>query len=156
MAACVAPACSIPFALPPCVCATCMQLHPLIEMYCRWELEVDCTNFEALMVRFNYMAELESNKLGRSLLFMVRDDEDGLHMYAQHDHRDAPPFPIANPFDVVRERLAAVDLAFYGLHPHVHVVLGFIKKCTIVRMLVVIFGWYFHYIKLCPFQSWYQ
>ena len=83
-------------------------------MYCRWKLEVDCSNFEALMVRFNYTAELESNKLGRSLLFMVHDDEDGLHMYAQRDHRDAPPYPIVNPFDVVRERLAVVDLTFHG------------------------------------------
>lgn len=86
-----------------------MQLLPLVEMYCTWELEEDCTNLEALMVRFDYVAELESHELGCLLLFMVRHDEDGLHMYSQCD---APPNPIANPFDAVKERLAASDLAF--------------------------------------------
>ena len=53
---------------------TCVQLLPLVEMYLKWELEnctkeEDCTNLRALMLRFDSETELESNELGRSLLF---------------------------------------------------------------------------------------
>ena len=55
-----------------------MQLLPLVEMYCRWELEEDCSNLEALLLRFDSEAELESHELGCALLHMVRDDGGGL------------------------------------------------------------------------------
>jgi len=61
-----------------------MQLLPLVEMYCRWELLEDCSNLEALMWRFDSEAELESNDLGRALLFMIRNDEDGLPASMPH------------------------------------------------------------------------
>jgi hypothetical protein len=34
------------------VCTTCVQLLPLIEMYCKWELQDDCNNLWELMLRF--------------------------------------------------------------------------------------------------------
>ena len=57
--------------------ATCMQLLPLVEMYCKWELEEDCLDLRALMSRFDSEEEIESHALGQSLLFMVRDDAIG-------------------------------------------------------------------------------
>jgi hypothetical protein len=55
-----------------------MQLLPLIEMYCKWELQEDCSNLGELMRRFDDEAELQSHDLGRSMLEMVRDDDVGL------------------------------------------------------------------------------
>ena len=95
--------------------ATCMQLLPLVEMYCKWELEEDCTDLCALMVRFDSEVELESHELGRSLLFMVRDDAAGLDILPRSD----PLESVANPFDVIRERLAAAGHAICGLHQQV-------------------------------------
>ena len=59
---------------------TCMQLLPLVEMYCKWELEEDCSNLRELMLRFDSEAELETHELGRSLLHMLRDDDIGLRV----------------------------------------------------------------------------
>ena len=95
---------------------TCMQLLPLVEMYCKWELEEDCTSLWALMVRFDNELELESHELGRSLLFMVRDETTSLHVLPQV----LPPVPITSPFDIVKERLAAAGLAIQSLHHQVH------------------------------------
>ena len=92
-----------------------MQLLPLLEMYCKWELQEDCTNLWALMVRFDSEVELESHELGRSLLFMVRDDADGIDILPAR----VPIVPKANPFDVVRERLSAVGHAIRVMHKHV-------------------------------------
>ena len=89
-----------------------MQLLPLVEMYCKWELEEDCTSLRALMLRFDSESELECHELGRSLLFMVRDDDVGAESLPQR----APILPTANPFDVVRERLAAADMAIQALN----------------------------------------
>ena len=50
-------------------------------MFCKWELQEDCTNLRALMLRFDSEEELDSHELGRSLLFMVRNEDvdvDGL------------------------------------------------------------------------------
>lgn len=128
---------------PHSIRTTCMQLLPLVEMYCRWELEEDCSNLEALMERFDSVAELESHDLGRSLLFMVRDEEDGLRTYSQRRHGEASPNPNANPFDVVRARLAAVDLAFQALQPQVHIVVVCIQRCAVARKNNFVFGWHF-------------
>ena len=92
-----------------------MQLLPLVEMFCKWELEEDCTDLWALMVRFDSEVELESHELGRSLLFMVRDDAAGLDILPV----SAPVVVVANPFDVVRERLSAAANAIRGLHQQV-------------------------------------
>ena len=95
---------------------TCMQLLPLVEMYCKWELQEDCSDLGALMLRFDSESELQSHELGRSLLFMIRNDDTGLPILQRQDSVGIP----VNPFDVIRERLAAVDLAINDLRPHVH------------------------------------
>lgn len=67
------------------------------------------------MLRFDSDVVLESHELGRSLLFMVGHDDVGFDSLPH-----LPPIePRINPFDVVRERLAAVDLALHGLQPQV-------------------------------------
>ena len=100
-----------------------MQLLPILEMYCRWELEEDCTDLESLMFRFDSKEELESHELGRSLLYMVRDVETEFDNYPRH----ARAVERANPFEDIRHRLAAVDAAIHGLHAQVLEVLAF--KC---------------------------
>ena len=102
---------------------TCMQLLPLVEMYCKWVLEEDCTNLHGLMCRFDSELELESHELGRSLLFMIRDDDVGLISTPL----PAPVQVVDNPFNDVRERLAAAAMAIRELHPQ-------------VPMLVLLFG----------------
>lgn len=93
-----------------------MRLLPLLEMFCKWKLQDDCTNLRALMARFDSESDLQSTELGRSLLAMIQDDDDGLYNLPHLATIDSP----VNPFSVVRERLASVDLAMRGLHPYVH------------------------------------
>ena len=95
---------------------TCIQLLPLVEMYCKYELGEDCTSLWALMVRFDSELELESHELGRSLLFMLRDDATTLDILPQSFH----VVPMSNSFDAVRERLAVAGLAIRSLHQQVH------------------------------------
>lgn len=92
-----------------------MQLLPLVEMFCKWELQEDCTDLWALMIRFDSEVALESHELGRSLLFMVRDDANGLDILPGN----IPRVVTSNPFDVVRERLAAAGHAIRSLHQQV-------------------------------------
>lgn len=95
--------------------ATCMQILPLVEMYCRWVLEEDCSNLHDLMTRFDSEVELEAHELGRSLLFMIRHDDMGFEGLPR---RDAPEASI-NPFADIRKRLAAVNSSIRDLHPQV-------------------------------------
>ena len=90
-------------------------------MYCKWELEEDCNNLRALMLRFDSEADLETHELGRSLLLMLRSDGAGLELLPQRMHVDRPP----NPFEAIRSRLAAVDLAFRGLQAQVQLAVIF-------------------------------
>jgi hypothetical protein len=94
---------------------TCMQLLPLVEMYCRWELQEDCSDLEALMHRYDSEIELETHKLGRSLLLMLRNDDVRFDCLARRVDIKAH----ANPIDVVRERLAATAMAIEDLHMQV-------------------------------------
>ena len=96
-----------------------MHLLPLVEMYCKWELQEDCTSLRDLMHRFDSEVELESHELGRSLLFMVREDVELFESLPQHE----PLLPQYNPFDLVRERLAAAALAIQDVQQHVHVLM---------------------------------
>ena len=108
--------------------AKCMQLLPLVEMYCKWVLNEDCSSLRALMLRFDNERELEAHELGRSLLLMVRDDDDdGLDRMPSRVRSDAA----SNPFDAIRARLADADVALRGLHPQVHVVMGLHGTCNI-------------------------
>jgi hypothetical protein len=70
------------------------------------------------MLRFDSEVELASHGLGRSLLFMVRDEDAMIGEFQQHIQSP----PRANPFDALRHRLAAVDLAYRDLHAQVHLV----------------------------------
>ena len=95
--------------------ATCMQLLPLVEMYCKWELEEDCSDLQALMFRFDSEVELESHALGRSLLFMVKDDGCGIDSVPRQVPITAP----TDPFRQFRERLAAAGSAIRELQQQV-------------------------------------
>lgn len=107
--------------------AACMEILPVVEMYCRHELQEECSNLQALMVRFDDERQLQSHELGRSLLFMIRDDEAGLETLYRRSHPAAP----TNPFDAVRAGLAAVDLAFVGLRPQQQVAPAVCAACTL-------------------------
>ena len=102
-----------------------MQLLPLVEMYCKWVLEEDCTDLRALMLRFDSEQDLESHELGRSLLCMLRDDDIGLHMLQSR----MPVQDMRNPFDLLRERLAAAAVAIRDLHGQVHILV----RCVSTR-----------------------
>ena len=68
------------------------------------------------MLRFDSEVELESHVLGRSLLFMVNDDAIGNDSVPRLVPITAP----ADPFQLVRERLAAAGSAIRGLQQQVH------------------------------------
>ena len=67
------------------------------------------------MLRFDDELELETHELGRSLLFMLRSDEADLY------RAQSPVSRIThdNPFDAVRERLAAATSAIRNLQDQV-------------------------------------
>lgn len=92
-----------------------MQLLPLVEMYCRWELQEDCSDLEALMHRYDSKTLLETHELGRYLLLMLRSDDAGFDCLPRRVDNVAH----ANPFDVVKERLAAAAMAIEDLHMQV-------------------------------------
>lgn len=114
--------------------ATCMQLLPLVEMHCKWELEEDCSNLRALMLRFDVEADLERHELGRSLLLMIRDNEAGLEIPAMAMGSAAA----ASPFDAIRARLAAVDDAFQCLQAQVLLAKYFDSTCSIPEVLSMV------------------
>ena len=64
------------------------------------------------MHRFDSELELESHELGRSLLFMVRDAGAEIEGLPRHVPLPTPP----NPFEAMRERLAAAGTAIHDLH----------------------------------------
>ena len=125
--------------------ATCVQLLPLVEMYCKWELQEDCTNLWELMLRFDSEAELQSHELGRSMLLMVRDDDVGLHQLLPRTQSTAT----VNPFDAIRTMLAAVGTAFEAMHPQVHLGLDVPSSCSSPQMLLVPLG-----NAICLFPLW--
>lgn len=126
--------CGLPLPSHHLLRTTCMQLLPLMEMYCKWELEEDCNNLRSLMLRFDSELELEAHELGRSLLFMVQDDDMGLNSLPQRVRPTSQP----NPFDVVRERLAAVGSTIRDLHPQVHLFSNyFFSLCKLAKKFVV-------------------
>ena len=120
-----------------------MQLLPLVEMYCRWDLQEDCSNLQALVQRFDSVSELESHDLGRSLLRMVRDEEDGLLAYSERRHVEPFPHLGTDPFGAVRARLASVDLAFQSLQAQVLIFVGYNIKCALGNEKNLRFGWHF-------------
>lgn len=115
--------------------STCMQLLPLVEMYCRWELEEDCTSLRNLLLRFDSELELETHDLGRSLLAMVRDADEEFQGLPRFDN----PIPSTNPFEAVRERLQAAQLAIRELRVEVQLIPLFSS-----RFDFVLAGWGHH------------
>jgi hypothetical protein len=109
-AACVAPICCSTSSLPPC-----MQILPLVEMFCWWELEEDCSDLRALMGRFDSESDLESHELGRSLLCMLRYDDTGMHRVTLAAAIEST----TNLFGLVRQRLAAAGVSIRGLQHQV-------------------------------------
>ena len=99
-----------------------MQLLPLVEMFCKWELQEDCTDLVALMHRFNSHHQLESHVLGRSLLAMLADEGGCFENSPQEAAIAARP----SPFDSVRERLAAAASAIRHLQ-----VQAYLHGCSI-------------------------
>ena len=99
-------------------------------MFCRYELQEDCGDLEALMRKFDDKLELESHALGRSLFILVRDGDSDVGL--EHLSRSTQIEALANPFDALRARLATVDLAICGLHAQVQFTIGFYRTCTIV------------------------
>ena len=98
--------------------SSCMQLLPLVEMYCKWELQEDCNDLRSLMLRFDDESELETHELGRSLLCMLRDDDVGVPVMPTHAYRSL----LDDPFVVARERLAAARLAITELQTEVRII----------------------------------
>ena len=92
-----------------------MQILPLVEMFCRWELQEDCSNLRTLMHRFDCEEELQSHELGRSLLCMLENDDVGFGDL----YREAKHTVHADPFADLRHRLAAVGATIENLHPQV-------------------------------------
>lgn len=79
------------------------------------------------MLRFDSEALLETDVLGRALLLMVRDDDEGLQMSSRRLQVVAP----VDPFQAIRSRLSAVDIAFQGLQAQVHLDVVSTPDCTV-------------------------
>ena len=94
-----------------------MQLLPLVEIFCKWELQEDCTDLVSLMHRFDSQHELESHALGRALLAMLAD-EGGCFENAPEA---APIAARPSPFDIVRERLAPAASAIRHLQVQAYI-----------------------------------
>jgi hypothetical protein len=116
--------------------ATCMELLPLVEMFCKYELQEDCSNLGALMLRFDFEAQLQTHVLGRALLLMLRDDDAGLEMSSRRMQFQAP----LDPFEVIRSKLAAVDTAFQTLQPQVHLGVVCSGACPVAETAMAVFA----------------
>lgn len=130
------------------VCATSVQLLPLIEMYCKWELQEDCSNLWELMLRFDSEADLATHDLGRSLLLMLHDDDAGMRIVPPRVQMSA----LVSPFAVIRTRLAAMGEAFQTLQPQVHQALEVQFLCSITKRLWCLWALHYscHHTGLCP------
>lgn len=74
------------------------------------------------MLRFDSEADLGTHDLGRLLLLMLCSDGHGQELRPQRMHFDRPQ----NPFEAIRTRLAAIDVAFQGLQAQVLLAVGVI------------------------------
>ena len=82
------------------------------------------------MDRFDDEEELESTALGRSLLSLVREEDEGMDTLPRRIHAAAPP----NPFEAIRARLASTGHAIRGLGPQVHANLCLCAPCAIHKI----------------------
>lgn len=107
---------------------TCTQLLPLMEMYCKWDMQEDCICLRDLMLWFDFEVELELHALGRSLLSMVGDDDGGFVSVPQ----PVTSIPNANPFDAFRHRLDAAASAICGLGLQVSLTPALFSRCAVL------------------------
>lgn len=121
-----------------------MELLPLVEMFCKWELQEDCSNLGALMLRFDSEAQLQTHGLGRALLLMLRDDDAGLEMSTRRMQFEAP----LNPFDAICSRLSAVNTAFQGLQPQVLLGVVCSSACLVAGMRMEVWA-----MVVCMFRA---
>ena len=115
--------------------ATCMALLPLVEMYCKWELQEDCDDLYALMLRYDSESELESHELGRTLMCMLRSERVDSECLPRHE----APLTRPSPFDVVRERLQAASVAIQDLRAHEQPVLALSFICGLHALSIMWF-----------------
>lgn len=85
------------------------------------------------MHRFDSETDLETHALGRSLLFMVRDDALDNEILPQC----IPLAPPVNPFDVFRDRLSAAAMAIQGIHHQVYLLLCLPHVCGILKYILM-------------------
>lgn len=99
------------------------------------------------MLRFDSESELQSHELGRSLLFMIRNDDTGLPLLHRTDSIGVP----ANPFDALRETLAAVDVAIHNIRPQVHSHPTVVRECqkTLLGCCLILGGIHMFVVKNC-------
>ena len=110
-----------------------MELLPLVEMFCKYELQEDCSDLRALMLQFDDEVALETHDLGRSMLQMLGDDDNGFHILPIPMQFPAP----VNPFDEFRVNLAAVDTAIQALQPQVHMAVDYLFTFSLGAMLLL-------------------
>lgn len=84
-------------------------------MFCKYELQDDCSDLRALMLRFDSEVQLQSHELGRELLSMIESDGAGLECLP----RSLPIPPRPNPFQGLRDRLALAAFAIHDLNAQV-------------------------------------
>ena len=112
--------------LPPCTPGNLLGTSACCQNVLQVRVGRGLHQLVALMLRFDSEAELETHDLGRSLLLMLRSDGAGLEMRPQRMHFNRPQ----NPFEDIRGRLAAVDLAFRGLQAQVQLAVDFICESS--------------------------
>ena len=112
-----------------------MELLLLVESFCKWELEEDCGDLHALMLRYDSELELESHELGRTLLCMLRSEG----VDSECLPRRVAPLARPNPFDLVRERLEAASVAIQDLCAHEQTVLASSSICGLHAKTLMLF-----------------
>ena len=113
-----------------------MQLLPIVEMFCKYELQDDCSDLCALMLRFDSEVQLKSHELGRALLAMIASEGADLECLP----RSLPILPRSNPFQGVRERLDMAALAIQDLNAQVTHVESSACMFQLVALCVVKLG----------------
>jgi hypothetical protein len=97
------------------------------------------------MLWFDSEPKLKSHGLGRLLLFMIHDKNMSFDSLPWRICLDAP----ANPFNVVRNRLARMDLAIRDLHPLLHLVACFYSKCKPTKKFIIALKMTFTLFRNC-------
>ena len=91
--------------------ATCLHVLPLVEMFCNWEFQEDCSDLKAVMLRYDSESELglmcSDNRFCPCFGMMTEASNTNLETLTSHE--------VIDPFREIRERLANVDATFGAL-----------------------------------------